>query len=465
MPPRQTLQRRSLLLAGVAACAVRPAGAQALPSLAPDSVHDLLTARVDAGRDSVGYVAGLVDGGVTQLVTAGQSGAADGRALGGDTVFEIGSLTKVFTALLLADMVQRGELALSDPVAKYLPPEVHLRDYDGKPMSLLDLATYTSGLPRMPGNIKPADPQNPYASYTTAQLYDAVSAYVPRYYPGSHYEYANFGFALLGQVLSLHAGRSYEELLLARVCEPLGLDDTRITLTSGMTARLAPGHDDALRPVSNWDLPAVAGAGALRSTANDLLRFLACCTGRVQTPLTRAAATLLDVRRQTDIVNQYAASGWFVRTQYGDELVWKDGDTGGYSAFIAYSTQTPRAAVLLANSRSPFTTPEIGKHLVDPAFPAPVLYRPIAMDAADLAAYAGRYPVTPNFVLIITPRDGYLGVQATAQDEIAAFPDSKTRFFTRVVDAQLSFELGPDGRATAVTLHQNQRNLRAERTP
>ena len=463
------LRRRSLLLAALTVPVVRAALAQgSAPAAIPggaNPVHDMLAERVLTGRDSLGYVAAIFDAGVTRLVTVGQSGAEDGRPLDGDTVFEIGSITKVFTALLLADMVQRGEVALSDPLGKYLPPDAQPREFDGKPITLLDVVTYTAGLPRMPGNIRSKDPANPYADYTTAQLYGAVASTTPLYYPGSHYEYANFGFALLGQALSLRAGTSYEDLVVSRICTPLGMADTRITLTPEMQQRLAPGHDSALQRVPNWDLPAVAGAGALRSTANDLLRFLDCCSGRVPSPLAKVASSLLEVRRQTDHANQYAAEGWFVRTQYGDELVWKDGATGGYSSFIGYSTRKPRAVVLLANSSSPATTPEIGKHLVNSAFPLPPLLQPIAIDPASLAAYAGRYPLTPRFVLTVTPQNGRLMVQATGQDAAEVFPESKTRFFYRIVDAQLTFEFGADGMASAVVLHQNGRDLRAERAP
>jgi D-alanyl-D-alanine-carboxypeptidase/D-alanyl-D-alanine-endopeptidase len=430
-----------------------------------DTIRDLLSAEVDPGRESLGYVAAVVDAGAWRLITAGQSGADDGRALGGDSVFEIGSITKVFTALLLADMVQRGEVALDDPVAKYLPPEGRPHAFDGKPMSLLDLATYTSGLPRMPDNFQPANKANPYADYTVAQLYQFISGFAPLYFPGSHYEYANLGFGLLGHALALRAGRSYEELVVARICTPLELDDTRITLTPDMQRRLVPGHDTGLRKVSNWDLPTLAGAGALRSTANDLCRFLDACQGRRQTSLAPGFASLLDVRRQTDQPNLYAAEGWFVETQHGDEIVWKDGGTGGYATFIGYSARTNAAAVLLANSASWHSTPRLGLNLLNPAFPVPPLHHQIALDPAKLPGYAGRYPITPQFVLTVTPKDGRLMVQATHQDEYEVFPESNTQFFYRVVNAQLTFELGPDGSAIALVLHQNGRDRRAIRLP
>ena len=473
MLKRRTLLRGALSVpvVSVRANALGPqsaAGDDTGPAAGPkgppsEAIRAILANQIDPGRQSLGYVAGVIDANGRRVITAGQSDAPDGRALDGDSVFEIGSITKVFTALLLADMVQRGEVALDDPVGKYLPPEGRPRAFDGKPISLLDLATYTSGLPRMPGNMFPADEANPYAHYTVAELYGFVSYYTPQYYPGSHYEYSNLGFALLGQALALRAGRSYEELVVSRICTPLGLDDTRITLTEGMRQRLVLGHDMDLHKVPNWDLSAFAGAGALRSTANDLFRFLDACQGR--RPRSLAAASLLNVRRQTDHADLFVAAGWFVQTEHADELVWKDGGTGGYATFIGYSMRTQVAALLLSNTRSWSSTPQLARHLLNPAFPVPAVYEQIALDPVKLPNYAGQYPITPKFVLTVTPRQGRLMVRATGQDEYQVYPESETRFFYRVVDAQITFELGPDGSAVALVLHQNGRDRRAIRQP
>jgi D-alanyl-D-alanine-carboxypeptidase/D-alanyl-D-alanine-endopeptidase len=322
------VNRRGLLLAALAlpiidvpcyaqqeAEASNDAAAAALPDRGASAyaIRALLASRVDAGQDSVGYVALVSDADGKQLVTYGTVGASKSRPLDGDTVFEIGSITKVFTALLLADMVARGEVALTDPVEKYLPPEGRPKRFDNKPISLLDLATYTSGLPRLPTNFSPRDKANPYADYTVEQLHKFLSEYTPRYYPGSHYEYANLGFGLLGHILSLRAGRSFEELVTSRICEQLGLNDTRVTLSSAMQERLAQGHDTSLRAVPGWDEPTLGGAGALRSTANDMMRFLDACQGKAKTDLSPAIASLLEVRRQTSKEGVYAAAGCYGR--------------------------------------------------------------------------------------------------------------------------------------------------------
>jgi serine-type D-Ala-D-Ala carboxypeptidase/endopeptidase len=438
-----------------------------------DAIRSLLALRIDAGQESLGYVAMVRDAAGPRLVTCGTAGGPASRPLDGDTVFEIGSITKVFTALLLADAVARGEVKLTDPVEKYLPTEGRPKSFDNKPISLLDLVTYTSGLPRVPTNLRPQDKENPYADYTVKQLYKFLSEYTPRYYPGSHYEYANLGFGLLGHILALRAGLSYEELVVSRICEPLGLSDTRITLSPAMRMRLAQGHDNSLHPAPDWDLPTLAGAGALRSTANDMMRFLDAAQGKRKTDLTPAFQSLLEVRRQTDGNGIYAAAGWFVETAHNDELVVKDGGTGGYSSFIGYSARTGIATVLLSNTgylAPPFianwsTTGALGRHLLNPNSPLPALHRQVPIDPAKLAAYAGRYPLTPRFVLTVTPRDGRLMVQATGQDEYEVYPESDTRFFYRVVNAQITFELAPDGTAAALVLHQNGRDRRGIRSP
>jgi D-alanyl-D-alanine-carboxypeptidase/D-alanyl-D-alanine-endopeptidase len=222
----------------------------------------------------------------------------DERPLDAETIVEVGSITKVLTALLLADMVVRGEVALTDPAGKYLPETVKVPDYNGRAITLLDLASYTSGLPRrFPDNLRSSNPLNPYADYTVGQLYDYLAGHVLRSSPGIHFEYSNIGFSLLGHALAHYAGRAYEDLLIERICGPLGLTSTRITLTAEMGSRMAQGYNRGLEPTPAWDLPAFAGAGAVRSTANDLLVLLEACLGRQDTLLGPALALLLETRR------------------------------------------------------------------------------------------------------------------------------------------------------------------------
>ncbi|MCP3467550.1 serine hydrolase [Bradyrhizobium sp. CCGUVB23] len=456
------LHRRSLLLGG---SALLLGGARLHAQSSPEQeLAALLKDHIEAGHETMGLVAGRIDGGRRIAAAYGRSGAANDRPLDADTVFEIGSITKVFTALLLAEMVGRGEVALDDPPAKFLPERVRMPEYQGVQITLLDLATYTSGLPRMPDNFAPKDPTNPYADYTADRLYDFLSGHKLAYTPGKHYEYANLGFGLLGHVLSLRAGKSYEELVTSRICAPLGMDDTRITLSAAMRERLAQGHNTALAPVANWDLDVLAGAGALRSTLNDLFKFLEAYQGARDTPLSAAMKMTLSVRRPRE-TQRDVAMGWFTSQRFDDEVIWKDGGTGGYATFIGYSTRTGKASILLSNASDYAANTSFALNMINTAYPPPKIRREVSVDPALLAAYVGRYQIVPTFVLTVRADGAHLYVQATGQAEYEVFAESETDFFYRVVDAQLTFARPEDGAAPMLTLHQNGKDMRGRRVP
>lgn len=457
------LRRRSVLL-GALALSLRSGEAWAQTSPEEDIVA-VLKERVDAGRESTGLVAVVLDNGRRLDAAYGRSDSADSRALDADTVFEIGSITKVFTALLLADMIVRGEVAASDPVAKFLPDDVRVPYFESTPITLLDLATYTSGLPRMPANFAPRNASNPYADYSVEQLYDFVSNHKLRFRPGTHYEYANLGFGLLGHALALRAGKSYEELVVSRICAPLGMESTRITLSNSMQARLARGHNATLDPVANWDIPTLAGAGALRSTANDLFKFLEMSLGNRPSPLAPAMAMTLGERHPTERPRVEVALGWFLSTSHKDEIAWKDGGTGGYATFIGFSTKSRRAGILLSNTADYGSNLKLGVHLINPAYALAKLHRQVAVDPAVLAAYVGRYELNPNFVLTVRADGNRLFVQATGQSEHEVFAESETDFFYRVVDAQITFDRPEGGVSPSLTLHQNGKDRPGRRLP
>ncbi len=289
----------ALALVAAAIVSTTGAAAQSAPQTAMPSdseIRQILVDRIDVQKQSVGIVVGVIGPDGRRVIAYGHLEKGDPRPLNGDTIFEIGSATKVFTSLLLAYMVQRSEVGLDDPVAKYLPPGVKMPERNGRSITLIDLATHTSGLPRLPTNLMPKDPANPYADYSVEQLYQFLSTYQLTRDIGSQYEYSNLGGGLLGHVLARRARMDYEALVRSRICDPLGMNSTRITLTPEMKARLAAGHNAALQSVENWDSPTLPGAGALRSTANDLLTFLAANLGYTKSPLAPAMAAMLKVR-------------------------------------------------------------------------------------------------------------------------------------------------------------------------
>ena len=171
------------------------------------------------------------------------------------------------------------------------------------------------------------------------------------------------------------------------------------------------------------------------------------------------------MRRETNRLDQYTAEGWFVEDTHTDKLVWKDGETVGYSSYIGYSTRTQVAVVLLSNTRGSRTTFPLGRHLLDPAFRAPVERHPLAIDPARLEAYAGRYSLSPETVMTVAPGDGCLIVQMTGHEETEIFPVNESSFFARDVDAYVTFDPAASGSSPALKLYMDGRNQRAVRMP
>ncbi|HEY0796117.1 MAG TPA: serine hydrolase domain-containing protein [Acidisarcina sp.] len=350
---------------------------QPSPIPSEDAIRKILVDRIDALHQSVGIVVAIVSAQGRRVVASGKLEKGDPRPLDGDTIFEIGSLTKVFTSLLLAAMVHHGEVSLDDPISKYLPSTVKVPHRNGRSITLIDLSTHTSGLPRLPTNMAPKDPANPYADYSVAQLYEFLSGYQLTRDIGLEYEYSNLGGGLLGHALALRAGMDYEELVKSRICTPLGMSSTAITLTPAMKARFATGHNADLTSAENWDLPTLAGAGALRSSANDILKFLSANLGQTKSPLAPAMASMLAVRRPTNIPTMQIALGWRVTTRDGREIAWHNGLTGGYRSYMGYDGNAGVGVVVLSNA-SPvvgmyfgvgISIDDIGEHLLDPGVP------------------------------------------------------------------------------------------------
>jgi CubicO group peptidase (beta-lactamase class C family) len=455
-----------------AALAFAPALAQSPPAASTPTdgeIKKILVDRIDTQRQSIGIVVGVIDADGRRVVSHGHLASGDARTLDGDTVFEIGSITKVFTALLLADAVDRGEVALDDPVAKYLPASAKLPERNGRSITLRDLSSHMSGLPRLPGNLKPKDGANPYADYSVEQLYEFLAGYTLTRDIGAQYEYSNLGAGLLGHVLARRAGVDYETLVRTRITEPLRMTSTSVALSTAMKARLATGHaGPSLAPVANWDLPTLAGAGALRSTANDLLTFLAAAMGSVESPLARAFALTLAERKPTSAPTMDIALGWHIWKPAGKEIVWHNGGTGGYRTFMGFDPKTRTGVVALSNASTPVGTDDIGRHLLNRESALVVVTPPkvrteIAIDPKLLDGYVGRYQLTPAATLTITRDGNRLFVQLTGQPAFEVFAETSKDFFLKVVDAQLTFETDEQGKATAVVLHQMGRDQRAPR--
>lgn len=435
---------------GIAAAAVVLMATQALAQATDAEVRQILVDRVEVQHKSLGIVVGIV-------TPQGRRVVAYPQAVNGDTVFEVGSVTKVFTSLLLADMVVRGEVALADPVAKYLPAGTKTPEWNGRKITLADLATHTSGLPFFPASFPPVEDRAAYGKYTVEQLYQFLATYELSREPGTRWEYSNTGGGLLGLALARRAGVDYEALVRARIAGPLGMESTGIALPPRFQARLAAGHDERLEPAQAWDLPALAGAGSLRSSANDLLTLLAAFTGAVKSPLAPAMATMPQTRRPNRLYMLDQALGWFVIGKGDEQFFIHGGGTFGFASSLAYDPKTRTGVVVLSNAAN--SVDDIARHLLRPSMPLdkphPLkVHKEVAVDPKLFDTYAGRYRPSPDWDYVVTREGDTLRIQLPAAPNFRLHPESERDYFIQEADdIQVTFQTDGQGRATGLILH------------
>jgi CubicO group peptidase (beta-lactamase class C family) len=419
-----------------------------------DMIEQLLAERMQ--HNGVGMVVGVIEPAGIRVVAHGRSGATNRRRLDGDTVFQIGSLTKVFTSLLLADMVQRGEVMLDDPAQKYLP-DVKMPQR-GRPMTLHDLSVHRSGLPSMPTNLRlDADP-NPVEAYSVHDLNDFLSSFTPATAPGEKYEYSNLGASLLGRLLAERAGEPYEKLLRERVLQPLGLTSTAINVDRSMAARLAPGHDRYLQPVYTWEMKTLQASGSLRSTANDLARLVAAYLDRRNTTLHDALQLQLATRYPADARQALA---WGAQKIDGREVYMHDGGKQGYRSAIAFDTQSGTGIVVLANARTDDRPAALALHLLTgralppaPAAPLPKHLEKLGRKALD--GFAGHYRLGPEEELIVIRKRDHLLIDYTGEGYGMEFLASgRHDFFYNVGNDEITFQVDDAGRVTELWLYED----------
>jgi len=453
----------SLVIAFSGATMGSRAVAQQLPN--DSEIRAILKTRVDSGL-ARGIVVGVVQDGRRRFIAYGTAGP--GRAaLDEHTIFEIGSISKTFSGVLLADAVVRGEARIDEPVAALLPSGMVVPSRDGREITLEELATHTSGLPRLPDNMTPASAQDPYADYDARQLYAFLSVYrLPRA-PGQSVEYSNLGGGLLGYALTLRARASdWGALVAQRIATPLGMHDTYVAVPADARARLSIGNDAALDSVPAWNFDVLAGAGALRSSASDMLTWLEAQLDTANNPLARAVA-MARIPRTPANGGSRIALGWIVGGSATHPMWWHNGGTGGFRSFAAFDPSRNAAIVVLSNSSQ--TVDDIGAHLFNPAVPVVLPARPprntVTLTSAALDRVVGAYPLTSALVLAITREGDSLYVQATGQPKLRLVALADNHFIALAANAELVFDLSEPGAAKHVTLRQNGAMATAPRLP
>jgi len=343
------------------ASAIEPKPPAIDPAMAPvDVAHIKEVMDKDlAAALANGDLAPATDGGVTiGVVQHGVRSIFSYGTAKPDSVFEIGSITKTFTGLLLAQSVQQKRARLDEPVRALLPAGTVAAPASGPEITLLDLSAQRSGLPRMPDNFHPADDTNPYADYDKKALYEFIASHGVAMPAKPEFAYSNLGVGLLGQALAERAGTSYEALLKKEITGPLGMHDTAVTLSTSMRARFVPGHDGEHKPARAWDINALVGAGGIRSTAADMLTYLEAQLHPDHlahaVSATPEGKTLAAALAASHVVQGEAGQGMHIALNWlrVDESgsFWHNGGTGGYSACALFNPDADFAVVVLLNT-------------------------------------------------------------------------------------------------------------------
>jgi D-alanyl-D-alanine-carboxypeptidase/D-alanyl-D-alanine-endopeptidase len=459
------MQRRHFLATALTAAGVTTPSLAQTPAPSTDSTEALarlLQQRVALEGEAL--VAAVVD--AERVVIAGTARRGNVREgmPGADALFEYGSITKTFTALLLADMAVRNELKLDDAVEAVLPDSLKLRDSAGAPITWADLATHRSGLPRLPANLRDQSGADPY-DYSRQEMLAFLAGWKASRARDAQWEYSNLGYGLLGEALAMRARSSYATLLTERVLAPLGLSDMRLALRDAPVPGLLTGHDLGGRPVPPWRFDAIAGAGALVGSARALARYAQAALGLFDHPLKPAFALALTPRAEGPQAQNRIGLAWMTGPLFDRRIANHDGGTGGFSTSLFVEPDRQRAALVLANAQ--VRVNDLALHLLEPRVPARDIAAEkrqtersaVALPVEAVAALAGVYALNPQFKLTLRSRNGQLFAQATGQGEFELFAAEPRRWFARITPLELQFE-GDGGAPPALLLHQAGQRLR-----
>ena len=412
-----------------------------------------------------GVSIGIVLDGMTWTLNYGQLSPTRKAKPSEDTVYEIGSISKVFTSILLADAVLADRVQMNQTIGSLMP---QLQDTNGKvgeKITLKHLSQHMSGLPSMPTNFAPKNPNNPFAGYDHDLLVEYMKSAKLQGIPGTMQAYSNLGAGLLGDLLARQDGKNYESLLKDRLLTPLKMNDTTIKLSENQKKRLAPPQNSALLPDHKWDFDALAGAGAISSTTKDMIQFI---KSNLDPPENSAGKAIDKAWQQQLSASPFGRRamglGWMIA---GDGTTrWHNGQTGGYHSMLLINRDAGAGVILLTNTADMgadelakgILNTILGKNVEPRQFP-----KRVQLDPAFVKRLAGKYQLSPTVVIHVTAREDKLMVQLTGQQVLPVYPESPTVWNYRIINAQLHFEVPENGNCTQVALHQNGQILQATR--
>ena len=414
-----------------------------------NAIHAFLQQRIEVEKRDVGIVVGIVDEHGSSIVSCGKLDNGNDLEVNGDTVFDIRSMTCTFTGLLLQDMIQRGEMKLEDPVAKYLPKSVKMPTRNGKQITLRHLVAETSGIESAISNLDPKRADNPLADYTVEKMYAFLSGYKLTCDPGAKHEHGGVAMGLLGDVIALKAGTNYESLVVDRICRPLKMDSTRFTLTPELKARFATGHNQFGYAVPTVDLGVLMPLGGLRSTANDMLKFISANLGLMPSALTPLM--------KKNMVNM----GF---DPQGSGIIHLSGGGFGFRSYACFDKTRRRGVVVLSNvfnSEDYNDVRYLGNLLLESEWQLNQRPQETKISSQVYSSYVGQYQRSPDSArsqpAIGIRREGdrlfaqAIGLELPPNAEF--LPQSETRFFERLSGIPITFSRNAKGAVIGLTAH------------
>ncbi len=363
--------------------------------------------------------------------------------IGADSAFEIGSVSKTMTAVLLAELIGQGKAALDDPLADWLPEGTAVPMFEDQPILLRHVVTHTSGLPALPSRLGAADMDDPYANLTEEALLASLGDVVPTRAPGAQFEYSNFASMVLSFAVARRAGSDMETLLRQRLFAPLGMAQAYIA-TPPAGVRTAIGHAATAKAVPAWRFATnLAGVGGVRATLQDMVRYVQGNLGLIESPLFPSLE-----RAQKQVGEQPPmAMNWMLVPIKGRVVHMHEGGTGGFSAFVAVDREAQRGVVILSDTawHSLGGLGSLGLHLVDASLPLGEARRRQTPPQELLDALVGEYQIEGAMRMTLTQRDGALFAKPAGQPELALGYDSAGDFFPLELDALLTPRKKADG--------------------
>ena len=420
-----------------------------------EQISKIISHKLNVEKSGVGVAIVAIDGDKTEFLNFGLSKQANGEKVSAASLFEIGSISKTFTATALASMVKEGKIKLLDPVQNYLPEDIKLPSKNGKEITFQSLANHSSGLPRLPNNMPLGDPLDPYADYTIELMYQFLNSYQTPHEVAEKQEYSNLGAGLLGHVLALIDDKTYQAMITDRVLKPLNMTTTFIDIPQSHFNTLSDGHNEQLQPTKHWRLPVLAGAGALKSNTLDMAKYL-----KENMLMRRLPQEMALTQTSTSVfgnANTEIGLAWLINKTLENQYFMHNGGTGGFRSFMGFDAKAQKGIVILANSV--FDLDEIGHAYLTNSLAQIKLSSPMQVNSEQLSKLNGEFELMPGFSLAITNKNEQLYVQATGQPKLTLTPRSATEFINQAVKARIVFDVNTQGEAQALTLYQGGQSL------